>query len=82
VDVIVARIQSSTQRPALTFGKTFTEEVSEVLEQRLPKYKCAAQYEIDTDKLTPAQVADRIVEIWLGAGRSKTNIAKRGGEIQ
>jgi shikimate kinase len=69
VDVIVARIQSSTQRPALTFGKTFTEEVSEVLEQRLPKYKRAAQYEIDTDKLTPEQVADRIVEIWSGAGR-------------
>ncbi|MBL7180805.1 MAG: shikimate kinase [Pseudomonadota bacterium] len=69
VDVIVARIQSGTQRPALTSGKTFTEEVAEVLERRVPKYKRAAQYEIDTDKLTPEQVADRIVDIWSGVGR-------------
>lgn len=64
VDVIVARIQSGTQRPALTFGKTVTEEVAEVLEQRIPKYKSAAGHEIDTDQLTPEQIADRIAEIW------------------
>ena len=54
----------STERPALTSGKTFTEEVTEVLEQRIPKYKNAAQYEIDTDESTPEQVADRVIEIW------------------
>jgi len=64
VEVIVSRIQGGTERPALTSGKTFTEEVAEVLERRIPKYKSAAQYEIDTDELTPEQVADRIVEIW------------------
>jgi shikimate kinase len=48
----------------LTAGKTFTEEVTEVLERRIPKYKNAAQYEIDTDELTPEQVADRIIKIW------------------
>ena len=61
VDVIVSRIQEGTERPALTEGKTFTEEVAEVLEQRMPKYKNAAQYEIDTDDLTPNQVANRII---------------------
>jgi shikimate kinase len=64
VDTIVRRIQADTQRPALTTGKTFIEEVSEVLEQRIPKYKSAAQYEIDTDALTPEQVAERIIQIF------------------
>ena len=64
VDRIVSRIQGGTERPALTAGKTFTEEVTEVLERRIPKYKSAAQYEIDTDELTPEQVADRIIKIW------------------
>ena len=63
-DVIVSRIQGDTERPALTAGKTFTEEVTEVLERRIPKYKNSAQYEIDTDDLTPDQVADRVIEIW------------------
>ena len=62
-DTIVRRIQADTQRPALTTGKTFTEEVAEVLEQRISKYKSAAQYEIDTDALTPEQVAGKIIEI-------------------
>jgi shikimate kinase len=64
VSAIVSRIQGGTERPSLTGGKSFTEEVAEVLEQRTPKYKSAAQYEIDTDQLTPEQVADRVIEIW------------------
>jgi shikimate kinase len=63
VDTIIARIQTDTQRPSLTAGKTFTEEVEEILKQRIPRYKMAAQFEIDTDKLTPEQVADRIMEM-------------------
>jgi len=63
VDAIVSRIQEGTQRPSLTAGKTFTDEVAEVLEQRIPKYKSAAQFEIDTDALTPEQVAERIIQI-------------------
>jgi len=64
VDTIVMRIQAGVERPALTSGKTFTEEVAEVLEQRISKYKSAAQYKIDTDDLTPEQVANKIIEIW------------------
>ncbi|MFH2044540.1 MAG: shikimate kinase [Pseudomonadota bacterium] len=63
VDVIVARIESGTDRPALTQGKTFTEEVAEVLDRRTAKYKSSAKHEIDTDQITPNQVSDRIVEI-------------------
>jgi shikimate kinase len=62
--VIVSRIEAGTERPSLTGEKSFTEEVTEVLERRTPKYKNAAQYEIDTEQLTPEQVADRIINIW------------------
>ncbi len=64
VDTIVSRIQGGTERPSLTGGKSFTEEVTEVLERRTPKYESAAQYQIDTDQLTPEQVADRVIGIW------------------
>lgn len=64
VNTIVSRIEDGVERPALTSGKTFTEEVAEVLERRIPKYKSAAQYQIDTDDLAVQQVADRIIEIW------------------
>jgi len=64
VDTIVSRIHGDTQRPSLTAGKTFTEEVAEVLERRIPKYKSAAHHEIETDELNPEQIADRIIGIW------------------
>jgi shikimate kinase len=63
VDTIINRIQADTQRPSLIAGKTFTEEVEEILAKRIPKYKIAAQFEIDTDNLTPVQIADKIMDI-------------------
>lgn len=64
VDKIVERIASGTERPALTSGKSFTEEVAEVLARRIPKYEAAAHHEIDTDRLTISQIATRIIEIY------------------
>ena len=64
VGVIVSRIEGGSERPSLTGAKGFTDEVEEVLDRRIPKYTAAAQYEIDTDDLTPEQVADRVVRIW------------------
>ena len=63
-DAIVRRIEGGTRRPALTAGRTFTEEVAEVLARRTPLYAGACHFQVDTDRLTPAQVADRVVEIW------------------
>lgn len=60
VDTIVSRIQHDSQRPALVEGKTFTEEIAEVLERRTPLYQAAADHEIHTDNLTPQQIADLI----------------------
>lgn len=64
VETIISRIQDDTQRPALVDGKSFTEEVAEVLEARMDKYRNASQHEIATDDLTPDQVADRIIAAW------------------
>ena len=64
VDAIVSRIEGGTERPSLTGVKSFTDEVEEILDRRIPKYAAAAQYEIDTDDLTPEQVADRVVGFW------------------
>jgi shikimate kinase len=64
VPTIVTRIQDGTDRPALIQGKTFTEEVAEILERRTPQYQSAAHYEIETDQFTPQQVADAIMAIW------------------
>jgi len=61
VPVIVDRIQESTERPPLTEGKSFLEEVAEVLSERTPLYRAAADREVDTDARTPAAVADEII---------------------
>jgi len=61
VKVIVDRVQESTERPALTEGKSFLAEINDVLEERRPLYRAAADREIDTDALTPTAVADEII---------------------
>jgi shikimate kinase len=61
VDVIVDRIQESTERPSLSEGQSFLEEVEAVLAERLPLYRAAADREIDTDSLSVAEVAERII---------------------
>jgi shikimate kinase len=71
VETIVSRIEGNDERPALTAGKTFTEEVSEVLERRTPLYRAAAMYEIDTDALEPEEIADMIITIFQKQTDSK-----------
>jgi shikimate kinase len=63
VDTIVRRIQGDDQRPSLTAGKSFTDEVAEVLESRVARYQAAARHAIDTDALTPEEVADDIIRL-------------------
>lgn len=64
VNTIISRIQDDSSRPALTSGKTFIEEVSDVLAKREPIYKAAAHYGIDTNNTSPSHVADSIIKIW------------------
>lgn len=62
VPTIVARIESGTQRPALTAGKTFTEEVEDVLRERTPLYEAAADHRVETDGRSPGDVAAEIAQ--------------------
>jgi len=66
VAVIVARIEGGTERPPLTAGKSFTEEVADVLRERTPLYEAAAHHQIDTDALSPEQVAAEIARLYRG----------------
>ena len=64
VPVIVARIEGGTQRPALMAGKSFTEEVADVLRERTPLYESAADQEIDTDRLTAEETAAAVTRAY------------------
>jgi len=67
VPVIVKRIEGGTQRPALTAGKSFTEEVEEVLRERTPLYDAAAHAQVDTDQIDPQQVAEEVRRLFAAA---------------
>ena len=60
---IVARIKDDTQRPSLTGGKSFTEEVEEVLERRRPLYRRIANHVVATDGLRIDEVAARVLAL-------------------
>jgi shikimate kinase len=60
-EVIIKRIKDALHRPSLT-GKTFVEEVPEVLARREPLYRSIAKVEIDTAAKTPEQLADLIIQ--------------------
>ena len=63
IPTIEARIGGDTQRPSLTGSKSFIEEIAEVLEERRPKYRSAADYVIATDNQSVTQVTDTILTL-------------------
>ena len=65
VRTISERIGGDTQRPSLTGAKSYTEEVEEVLRERQPKYKSAANHIIETDGRSVAEVAEAILVLVL-----------------
>ncbi len=57
------RIKGGKERPSLTGTKSFLEEIDEVLQKRIPLYKKAADYEIDTDNKPVEQVGNEILKL-------------------
>jgi shikimate kinase len=61
VEIIASRIRGDDQRPSLTGGRSFIDEIAEVLAQREEKSRAASDEAIDTDGLSVEQVAERII---------------------
>ncbi|MAE43221.1 shikimate kinase [Candidatus Woesearchaeota archaeon] len=62
-DTIIKRLEDSHERPSITGNKSFIDEVGEVLTARIPLYKKACNFEIDTSNKTPKQVSDEMLEL-------------------
>ncbi len=63
LDTIIERIANDPARPSLT-GKPFREDMAQVLAERDPVYRGAADFIIEADGRTPEAIADEIIEIW------------------
>jgi len=62
VETIAARIGSDTQRPSLTGAKSHVDEIRDVLAERTPKYRAAADVTVATDGRSIGEVAAMILE--------------------
>lgn len=59
IKTIKNRVNGSKERPALT-KSNYLDEIKEVLQEREARYKKAADYTIDTSRLTPQEACDLI----------------------
>jgi shikimate kinase len=64
---IVKRIGGDASRPSLTGGKSFIDEVEEVLQRRTPLYERLAHARIDTDGRTVDELAATIARRFQAA---------------
>ena len=63
VSVLTERIKDTRNRPSITGKKSFTDEISEVLERRMPLYRGAADFEVETSNKKPTESAKIILEL-------------------
>ena len=61
IDTVISRIQGDDNRPSLKEGLSFREEQEKVLKEREPKYRAAADVEIDTSSLSIEQSVEKIL---------------------
>jgi shikimate kinase len=66
---IVERIKDGTERPSLSASKSFVDEVSEILTERNPKYRAAADHIVDTAQNGADQAAEIIASLFLDRGK-------------
>ena len=62
-EAVYARIKNETHRPLLNVQGPQA-EISKILETRKPVYERAADFKVDTSKLSPAEAAKEIID-WL-----------------
>ncbi len=66
-ETIVSRIEHDDQRPSLSGSKSFLEEISEILAERAPKYRAAADHIIDTAANSVDKAVEAIIKIFSEA---------------
>ena len=62
VETIAARIGGDRQRPSLTGTTSHVAEIRDVLSERIPKYKAAADHSIPTDGRSVEELAKTILK--------------------
>ena len=67
VATIGRRIGGDTQRPSLTGAKSFVEEIEDVLRERTPAYRTAADHVIATDSKSVGEIADTVLQAAAGS---------------
>ena len=67
IDKILDRIKD-TNRPTLKEGLSFLEEQRQVIDEREPKYRAAADCVFDTSYLKPNQTAKKVIEYFKKKG--------------
>ena len=73
VSVLADRIKDTKNRPSLTGKKSFIDEIDEVLAKRIPFYRKASDFEVETSNETPLQAAELIIKL-LQSQPMKTKI--------
>jgi shikimate kinase len=63
VETIAQRIGGDNQRPSLTGTKSFVDEVRDVLRERAPKYRAAADHIITTDDRSINQLVETLLTL-------------------
>ncbi len=61
-ETLVKRVEGDTERPLLAGGAE--KRINELLPARTPKYLAAADEVIDTDDLSPEDIAEKIIKIF------------------
>ena len=64
-NTIADRIKHGDQRPSLSGTKSFVEEIADILAERIPKYRAAADHVIDTASMTIDEAVEDIAGIFL-----------------
>jgi 3-dehydroquinate dehydratase/shikimate dehydrogenase len=78
--VISKRLRNDTKtRPSISGKKSAADEVAEVLDERIPSYRKAAAFEIETDNKTTVQVTDEIIKKLKDGSISKKTESKING---
>lgn len=69
-ETVLQRVKHDNRRPLLK-GKKNVEAIAALMEERVPFYEKAADYHVQTDEKTPAEIAEKIQSILENKSRNE-----------